>query len=148
MEVGYDHTGLMDAFTPWAELGVRELIRNKPQVLDALAGPEVIPAEEKKNAEKPEPKKPEGEKKAKKPAKKVDVQAAALRNHAETEIMMVAAKPGRKKPAAARSREQIVMDQLHTVLNALKSFRSVTVEITIENGVMVTHWLMEIHDIE
>ena len=137
----------MDLLTPWAELGIRELLRQNPEVLDTLAGPEAAPAAEKKNTEKPDSKKSEGKKKAKKPAKKVDVEAS--QNHAAAEVVMVAAKPNRKKPAtAAKSREQIVMDQLHTVLNALKSLRSATAEITIENGVLVTHWLMEIHDID
>lgn len=149
--IAFDFAGLIDAVTPWAELGVRELIRQNPDALDVLA-PEVKPQEQTESGKKGEetPKaKPEGKKKGKKPAKKAEIETRI--QSASADVTLVAAKARKKpgaKPGAPKSKEEIVIDELHTVLNALKTLRAVTMEVTVQNGVRVSHLLTEIRDIE
>ena len=63
--------------------------------------------------------------------------------------------PGARRYALARKAasdkgadEEEVASQVNTVLDVLKSFRTITVEGYIENDVYVEHSLVEIRDIE
>ena len=85
MAVSFDWAGLVDAATPWIELGVTELVKAEPEVSKFLGSSE----------------------------------------------------PG--KPS--------VMEQVHTVLDVLKTMRSITMESYLEDGVLVSHSLVEIRDI-
>jgi hypothetical protein len=85
MAVSFDWAGLVDAATPWIELGVTELVKTEPEVSKFLGSSE----------------------------------------------------PG--KPS--------VMEQVRTVLDVLKTMRSITMESHLEDGVLVSHSLVEIRDI-
>jgi hypothetical protein len=49
---------------------------------------------------------------------------------------------------ADKSGKQAVLDQVHTGVSVLKTLRSITSEIYLEDGVLVNHTLVEIHDLE
>jgi hypothetical protein len=82
--VAFDWAGLVDAVTPWVELGVDVLVKAEPDVAKTLGS-----------------------------------------------------EPG--KPSVA--------DQVRTVLSVLKVMRSITAESFVEDGLLVTHSLVEIRDL-
>ena len=84
MAVSFDWAGLVDAVTPWIELGVDALVKAQPEVSTFLGS-----------------------------------------------------EPG--KPS--------VVDQVRTVLSVLKTMRTITAESYLEDGLLVTHSLVEIRDI-
>ena len=51
------------------------------------------------------------------------------------------------EPTSAADRAAVV-DQIHVVLDVLKCYRGVTVESYLEDDYLVTHSLLEIHDVE
>ncbi len=137
----FDWAGLVDAATPWIELGVREAVRQNPEIVEFLG-----------SAEGPKEKKPAGKKPE---AKKAGVAKADV---TKLEAKKVAAKKGgmkqpavkavAKKSELRRGPTPTVMDQVHTVLNALKTFRTITAVSYVEDGVLVQHSLVEVRDID
>jgi hypothetical protein len=85
LAVSFDWAGLVDAVTPWIELGVDALVKAQPEVSSFLGS-----------------------------------------------------EPG--KPSVA--------DQVRTVLSVLKTMRTITAESYLEDGLLVTHSLVEIRDID
>ncbi len=49
---------------------------------------------------------------------------------------------------ADKSKEQVLFDQVHTALKALKTIRAITSESYVEGGALVTHTLLEVRDVE
>ncbi|MGQ9574882.1 MAG: hypothetical protein ACUVUC_06155 [Thermoguttaceae bacterium] len=90
----FDWAGLVDAATPWIELGVTELVKNEPAVAEFFG----------------------------------------------------AGAPAAEQPA--KSPLPAVLDQVRTVLGALKTLRTITLESYVEEGLLINHTLLEIRDID
>jgi hypothetical protein len=121
--VALDWAGIVEAATPWIDLAAREIGKQQGVNVDAPLGPT------------PEKKRGEARKKAE----------TGQKPNAGPGPAGAGKTPPKAKKAAPRAS---ILDQVHMVLQVLKTLRQVTQETYLEGNALVTHVLVEIRDIE
>lgn len=148
--IGFNWPGLIDGLEPWIVYGVRTFLENEPGVVDEIPAPgQAAPPKRGRSIDVPNDKPAnDGPEKPKRKPRRTP--KAALGPQAS--VLLLADEEDAPRPKSAKDDRQAkiesVVAQVRTVLKVARVLRSITCEIYVEDGVLVTHTLMEIRDID
>ena len=138
----FNWAGLVDAASPWVEYAVRQIAHEPPEPPEKPKAKRVRP---------PRPGAKKGQATASEKPKAASETPQTPKPDAPTlqaTKPQAAAEARTAKPSARRSQNATVMDQVRTVLRVLKCIPTITRESYREDGALVTHWLVEIRDLD